>query len=939
MKKIQFLFFILLASLTSIGAQTVVINELQASNINTIRGPFFFEGYTDWVELKNTTSAIIDLSDYYLSDDEENIAKWRFPEGTTIAANGFLMVYPRGVETEAGSSDISATFKLSAAGEEVILSSPAEEIVDQVKFPAIQNDISYVRLDDGSYSFSTNPTPASANSTEGFFEEIDSPISISINSGLYDSPQTIEITTEGEGDIFYTLDGTKPDGSSTLYTSPITISDNTVLKAIVVQSSSVYSLIENRSYIFGAAHDLPVILLTSDNLLEEPKKDVIDGRVEFNFIETDGTTVISQYANFGASGKTSNFFAQLNGKVRASDVYGDGDFDHKMYPNKEIDEFESFLLRNASQDWANTYMRDAFISRLIGQDNLTDTPFNGYRPAVLYVNAKYHGIINVREDDDRDYVKHNFGLKDNEFNTKLGQGSDIVYIAFGGGDLDLNTEAGRALFAESVDFHELISLNLLAHGYARQGEWGWQVWEDLSGKTGTRYHYNFHDFDPTYGLAFDGANSTDIQDVPMAVNNLMRPIIRDNEPYKHEAIHFITASLNHLYNTERSFEIIDQMTADLASEIPAHAVAMNELADRSSVSYDEGEQPFSNIEQWYQNIEDLKTNIANMTDDSLFLRIRDEYGLDDPILISYSSSNINHGFIRVHDVKSIKEEFTGTYYKNIPVRFSAEALPGYQFVRWEGDVTESDLEIAPIFTDDAALVAVFEPVNVIEAPIIINEVQGKNTTTVADEAGEFNDWIEIYNPTDSDVNLAGYYISDNLEIPLKYQILDSDPAKTTVLSGGYLLLWADGDLDQGENHLDFKLKTSDEVVLTSPDASTVIHQISYSDVDEDKSYGAEVDADPNYIIFDIPTPNAANMTITNNKNIVDKEDFKIYPNPVSDILNISGDFLNSSWEIFDAFGKRVKNGSTKTIDLSELETGLYLININRSRTIKFIKIR
>ncbi|HDD24849.1 MAG TPA: hypothetical protein ENF52_05380, partial [Chloroflexi bacterium] len=90
--------------------------------------------------------------------------------------------------------------------------------------------------------------------------------------------------------------------------------------------------------------------------------------------------------------------------------------------------------------------------------------------------------------------------------------------------------------------------------------------------------------------------------------------------------------------------------------------------------------------------------------------------------------------------------------------------------------------------------------------VVINELMAINANTVEDEAGETDDWIELYNPGPVDVDVGGMYLSDNFEQPTKYTI----PTGAVVPAGGYLLLWADGD---GNGlHLNFRLSGSGEYV-------------------------------------------------------------------------------------------------------------------------------
>ena len=71
--------------------------------------------------------------------------------------------------------------------------------------------------------------------------------------------------------------------------------------------------------------------------------------------------------------------------------------------------------------------------------------------------------------------------------------------------------------------------------------------------------------------------------------------------------------------------------------------------------------------------------------------------------------------------------------------------------------------------------------------LVINEFMASNTT-IADPQGDFDDWIEIYNTTNSPINLGGMYITDSLSDLTKYQIPTGFAAQTTVAAYGFLIL-------------------------------------------------------------------------------------------------------------------------------------------------------
>ena len=136
-----------------------------------------------------------------------------------------------------------------------------------------------------------------------------------------------------------------------------------------------------------------------------------------------------------------------------------------------------------------------------------------------------------------------------------------------------------------------------------------------------------------------------------------------------------------------------------------------------------------------------------------------------------------------------------------------------------------------------------------------------NSSTIADDAGGFDDWIEVYNAGTTDVDLAGYYLSDDPDAPTRHRIVGGAGAETTVPARGYLLLWADGEVSEGARHLDFRLSASGEsVVLTAPDGITGVDQYTFGPQLEDVSFGRVGDAGATWDFFASPTPGSANVT-------------------------------------------------------------------------------
>ncbi len=115
--------------------------------------------------------------------------------------------------------------------------------------------------------------------------------------------------------------------------------------------------------------------------------------------------------------------------------------------------------------------------------------------------------------------------------------------------------------------------------------------------------------------------------------------------------------------------------------------------------------------------------------------------------------------------------------------------------------------------------------------VVVNEVQADNATTITDQDGEYEDWIELYNTSSSPVSLAGCYLSDKTDNVTKWALPD-----TTIAASGYLIIWADEDGAQVGLHANFKLSASGEaVVFTAPD-TTVLQSVVFGAQTTDKSY-------------------------------------------------------------------------------------------------------
>jgi len=198
---------------SSAFSQNLVINEIMASNATTIADE---DGdFEDWIELYNYGTEPVNLAGYGLSDSYGNPFKWVFPE-VIVGAGEFLLVFASGKNRTDPNQILHTNYSISAAGEEITLTDPQGNLIDELSPIAIPTDVSYGRMPNatGSWFFFAEPTPGSSNITQAFSEVLTPPI-FSHPGGFYAESFFLSLThPDPDVTIVYTLDGSIPDHSN-----------------------------------------------------------------------------------------------------------------------------------------------------------------------------------------------------------------------------------------------------------------------------------------------------------------------------------------------------------------------------------------------------------------------------------------------------------------------------------------------------------------------------------------------------------------------------------------------------------------------------------------------------------------------------------------------------------------------------------------------------
>lgn len=143
------------------------------------------------------------------------------------------------------------------------------------------------------------------------------------------------------------------------------------------------------------------------------------------------------------------------------------------------------------------------------------------------------------------------------------------------------------------------------------------------------------------------------------------------------------------------------------------------------------------------------------------------------------------------------------------------------------------------------------------AGVVINELMAANSKSAKDPQGDYDDWIELVNPTDKPVNLSGMYLTDSQDAPRKWMF----PEGTQIAAGGYLVLWADEDTKADKGlHVSFKLSTSGEdVFLVDRDDrnNAVVDHVRYEKQTADVAFGRHPRTPGKWVPL-VATPGAQN---------------------------------------------------------------------------------
>ena len=226
-------------------------------------------------------------------------------------------------------------------------------------------------------------------------------------------------------------------------------------------------------------------------------------------------------------------------------------------------------------------------------------------------------------------------------------------------------------------------------------------------------------------------------------------------------------------------------------------------------------------------------------------------------------------------------------------------------IEFDSDGSNSDIGSYYIYNVDDYI---FSETDSLIYELKINELLAKNDSFNADEVGEFDDWVEIFNPTNQPLSLSGLFLTDDLTELTKWQFPDS---LGVLMPGAYLLLWCDDNELQGINHTNFRLNADGEIlVLTQNNGLTIIDSISFGAQTSNQSFGRIPDGHEDWSIL-FPTPEGSNAQLGNFENDVLPSKYYIhqnFPNPFNSNTIIRYGISEDAYvilTIYDLMGREI----------------------------------
>ncbi len=898
-------------------SQNIVINEVMAANIDEYRDPS--TNFGSWVELYNPTDKTVKLGGLYVTDDVANLKKHRLVDDYgLLPAHGYAMLNFDHHEIFTQLSWRQIDDKLNVDGGTIIISD-GSTVFAQQDYPAAVARTSYARTTDGGAEWGTtaNPTPSASNNDCGGYAttRLDAPV-VTPDGQLFSGVVNVSVQIPAGATLRYTTDGTTPTltNGKTSATGRFYVSKTACLRFRLYKDGYLPSSVVTRTFIYNNGKEpFPIISVVTDpqSLFQSdyaifnksqygrPGNGQVvnynanmdwDRPVNFEYISQNNECLINQECDLSACGGWSRANSPHSFKLKANKRFdGMNSFDAQLFAEKPYLKHKVLQIRNGGNDFY-CRIKDAAVQQIVARSGLY-VEYQSWQPVHVYVNGSAYAVLNMREPNNKHYGYANYGI-DTDLMDQFEICPDSGYVQKAGTvdsfnhlyDLSANA-ADTKTYAEIeklVDIDEYVNY-MATELYAGGTDWpqnnvkGFRSTEDgrfrfvlfdLDGALSTtsplstffnKQNYTFdtrHGYDWSTGQNIEGTRvSGEIKFVTIFRNMLK------NDTFRKKFVDAFCLMGGSVFTPERVESIVNEMATTLA------------LGGYVS--------PYSTANQIINGFTDARhktliNHLKSVSDMKLSSTQAQTVAFD---------SNIDGAAILLNGMEVPTGKFNG--YLFAPITLEAKAPVGYKFVGWkdasDGSSTEyvsTSREYTLPTTGAMNLTAVWEEDDDAErlahdVPVKINEVSPANSMYV-NEYIKKDDWVELYNTTDADIDASGLYLSDNPAKPKKFQITAEEGVNTIIPAHGYLVVWCSKRMSLTQPHASFKLSNDNgqQVLLTAGDdfvsANPTLYNaypdtprsftdvITYNTTAEDNTVGRYPDGGNAYYVMRHPTIGKAN---------------------------------------------------------------------------------
>ncbi len=531
----------------------------------------------DWIELYNGGTESASLDGWYLSDSADNLRKYRIAS-LSVDAKGYAVV-----DTD------KSSFGISPGGETLYLSDPDgvvrdvfETGVQRVGMTSgrVEGDASVRRV---FFAKKTKGAPNNAEHYRGYASEP----TFSVTALYQTEPFSLTLSSlDPSASIYYTTNGSEPNQGSKLYTEPIAISKNTVVRAIAVSDGLLNSEIVTYHYLFTEPHTVPVVCIalapddfkTVYNVTVHRDIKGTERKAFFNYYESDGKIGVCFPADLKCKGQGTLKYKQKSFSVHMRGKYGMSKLEYPLFPNYPYTTFGALNLRNGGQDQDRSRFIDSFVSRMsIGMN----VEVANSRCTAVYINGTYYGVYELGEDLNADFLETHYGADKDKvdlvrYNGDVathGSSKEFVALRNSMKKANLSSDEAYAAFLEQVDEDYYIDY-LIARTYACDTDMiNQKHWRVNDGSI--KWRPLLFDMD----LCFRSSTRVDVFDKYFS----NKPVV---SPHGYESVFYLSYALNTnkgfqqkfveryveilytQYDTERLLSLLDEMVEEYKAEMP-----------------------------------------------------------------------------------------------------------------------------------------------------------------------------------------------------------------------------------------------------------------------------------------------------------------------------------------------------------------------------------